>query len=322
MSYASAKYINIDAIPIIDIEPLRENHNAKETAKQILDAVENVGFFFIINHGIDDNLIESARTAARRFFASSSDKKNEIAMDKHHRGFLAIGQSKMYGDAKADLKESFIWGLEMTENDPRLNSNSFLVPNRWPAVDSEFKDEVYPYLEACNACGKDLFRAFAIAMNIPENSFNHSFDAPISRASLVYYPPQPPDLGNDQFGVAPHTDFGCLTLLCQDDVGGLQVRDKNGDWVTAHPVENTLVVNVGDLLQRWTNDRFRSTPHRVVNTSGKERYSLVAAIDPNFETLIDPNIVCKNTEQPKYEPIACGDYILRRFDSSFKYRNE
>ncbi len=321
MSYASAKHIDVGAIPIIDIEPLRNDCNAKETAKQILDAVESVGFFYIVNHGIDGNLIESARTAARRFFAYPFEQKNKIAMDEYHRGFLAIGQSKMYDDAKADLKESFIWGLKMDDGDPRLNADSFLVQNRWPDFDSEFKDQVYPYLEACNACGIDLFRAFAIAMGIPENSFNHSFDAPISRASLVYYPPQPPNLGDDQFGVAPHTDFGCLTLLCQDDIGGLQVQDKNSDWVTAHPIENTLVVNVGDLLQRWTNDRFRSTPHRVVNTSGKDRYSLVTAVDPNFETLIDPKVVCKKSEQPKYEPIACGDYILGRFDKSFKYRN-
>jgi len=320
MSYASAKHIDVGAIPIIDIEPLRKNYNANETAKQILDAVENVGFFYIVNHGIGNKLIENARTAARRFFSYTLEQKNQIAMNKHHRGFLAIGQSKMYGDAKADLKESFIWGLKIEDDDPRLNSNSFLVPNRWPDFDSAFKAQVYPYLEACNACGKDLFKAFAIAMDIPKNSFNHSFDAPISRASLVYYPPQPPILGADQFGVAPHTDFGCLTLLCQDDVGGLQVQHINGDWVTAHPIDNTLVANVGDLLQRWTNDRFRSTPHRVVNTSGKERYSLVAAVDPDFETLIDPSIVCKDSERPKYESIACGDYILDRFDKSFKYR--
>lgn len=321
MSYASAKYIDVGEIPIIDIDPLRQNSDATETAGKILDAVENIGFFYITNHGIENDLIENARNAAKRFFARSFERKNETAMNKHHRGFLALGESKMYGNAKADLKESFVWGLELEKNNPRLNSNSFLVTNRWPDFDSEFKDQVYPYLEACNACGKDLFRAFAIAMNIADDSFNHSFDAPISRASLVYYQPQPPELGDDQFGVAPHTDFGCLTLLCQDDVGGLQVQDKNGDWVTAHPIENTLVVNVGDLLQRWTNDRFRSTPHRVVNTSGRERYSLVAAIDPNFETVIDPKIVCEDSEQPKYEPIACGDYILGRFDESFKYRN-
>lgn len=322
MSYASAKHIDIGIIPVVDIEPLRKTGDAAQTAKKLLRAVENVGFFYVINHGIPKIAIDNARAAAQRFFDYPIDQKNEVAMDEHHRGFLAVGQSKMYDGANADLKESFVWGLELAATDPRLNSNPFLVANRWPAFDPDFKAEVYPYLEACNACGKDLFKAFATAMDIAAGSFNHSFDAPISRGSLVYYPPQPVALGDDQFGVAPHTDFGCLTLLCQDDVGGLQVQDSHGDWVTAHPMENTLVVNVGDLLQRWTNDRFRSTPHRVVNTSGRARYSLVAAVDPDFETVVDPSLVCEDNEESKYQATTCGEYILGRFDKSFAYRKK
>ena len=147
--------------------------------------------------------------------------------------------------------------------------------------------------------------------------FVRRFDKTVSRASIIYYPPQDAELGKQQFGVAPHTDYGCLTLLHQDMTGGLQVRNSRGEWVTALPIEGTLVVNVGDLLARWSNDRFRSNPHRVVNRSGVARYSMAMFIDPNFDTPIIPIV---EGDKPKYEPTTCGDYILSRYDDSFAYR--
>ena len=165
-----------------------------------------------------------------------------------------------------------------------------------------------------------MMRAFALGMEIPEDSFMKATNAPIARSSIIHYPPQLEDIGVEQFGAAPHTDYGCLTLLWQDQVGGLEVQTREGEWVTAHPIENTLVVNVGDLLTRWTNERFKSTTHRVVNRKGQERYSMVIAWDPNFDTVVDPSVVCKNGTQPLYPPVRCGDYVLSRFDSSFSYR--
>ena len=144
----------------------------------------------------------------------------------------------------------------------------------------------------------------------------------MSRASFVYYPPQPPTRGADQFGVGPHTDFGVLTVLGQDDVGGLQVQDVNGNWVAAPPLPGTLIVNVGDLLARWTNDAYRSTPHRVVNTSGKERLSLVLAYDPDPQTMIDPRAVFGQSVQTTHDPITCGDYLTWRFEKAFSYRKK
>lgn len=320
MAYASAKIIAASDIPVIDIGPLRSGQDIEGVGQQLLAAIKSVGFFYVSNHGVPESVITTARAAARRFFACPLERKNEIRINASHRGFLAVGQAKMHDKARVDLKESFVWGLELDPEHPLFGSNPFLVSNQWPACDPQLQDQVYPYLQECNACGKDLFKAFAVAMGLAPNSFIQHFDAPISRASLVYYPPQPPDMGDSQFGVAPHTDFGCLTILCQDDVGGLQVETAQGEWVTAHPIEGTLVVNVGDLLQRWSNDIFCSTPHRVVNTSGRERYSLVAAVDPNFETLIDPAIVCSDPSQAHYPPISCGEAILQRFQRAFKYR--
>ena len=128
-------------------------------------------------------------------------------------------------------------------------------------------------------------------------------------------------MGPDQFGVGPHTDFGVLTVLCQDDVGGLQVQDAGGEWVIAPTYDaGTLVVNVGDLLARWTNGFYRSTPHRVVNSSGKERLSLVLAYDPEPETMIDPRTLFGADVETQHEPMTCGDYLVWRFAKSFAYR--
>ena len=129
-------------------------------------------------------------------------------------------------------------------------------------------------------------------------------------------------MGTDQFGVAPHTDYGCLTLLWQDATGGLEVLNKQKEWVTAHPIEGTLVVNVGDLLARWTNDRFSSTAHRVINRSGHERYSMALFFDPDVDTLIDPTAVIGSDEESHYPPVTCGEHILSRYEAAFSYRKQ
>ena len=182
------------------------------------------------------------------------------------------------------------------------------------------RDCVYPYFEAASACAEDLLRGFALGAGLDPEHFIRLRDRPVSRGSLQYYPPQPDGAAADQFGVAPHTDFGVLTVLCQDEIGGLEIRQRNGEWAAMPPIPDTLVVNIGDLLERWSNGRYRSTVHRVINSSGRERLSLVLAYDPNFETLVDPQSFCGEGEAPRDEPITCGDYLLWRFRKAFSYR--
>ena len=221
-----------------------------------------------------------------------------------------------------DLKESFVWGLDLPDDHPSVTSeNLFLGRNQWPQYDPEFRESVYPFFLEGVECGKMLMRAFAMSMGMDSQTFIKKVNEPIARSSIIYYPPQSRELGQSQFGVAPHTDYGCLTLLWQDQVGGLEVLTNKNEWVTAHPIEGTIVVNVGDLLTRWTNNVFRSTPHRVINRQSCERYSMVIAWDPNFDTLIDPSMACADGETSLYPPTECGEYVLSRFDSSFSYRN-
>ena len=143
----------------------------------------------------------------------------------------------------------------------------------------------------------------------------------LARGSIIYYPPQPPDLGASQFGVSAHTDYGCLTILSQDSNGGLQVRNRAGEWIAAPPIPGTFVINIGDLLARWTNDVFTSTPHRVINASGRPRYSIAVFFDPDYDTPIEALPACvKPGTAPAYPPVSCGDYIVGRFDKAFAYR--
>ena len=308
-----------DRVPVVDIGPLRDGSNAGAVADRLYRASSEIGFIYISNHGIDPALAAAAREAAMRFFRLPENIKRKVVMGPTHRGFIPIGDSTMYEGARPDLKETFVWGFEPADADAAAPGNRFRCPNTWPDSVPELKDVTLPYFHAVHTLAVDLMHAFAAGLGLPADTFVQTAEYPISRGSYVYYPPQTADADEQQFGVGAHTDFGVLTILNQDNVGGLQVQALDGRWIDAPPVPGTLVVNVGDLLARWTNDRYRSTPHRVINRSGRERLSLVVAYDPDYETLVDPAVACRAGEAPKYEPIRCGDYLQWRFSRSFRY---
>ena len=319
---ARAEPIDAGEVPVIDIAPLRNGTDPAGVGAALARAAAQVGFLYVRNHGVDAEIIERARCAGIEFFRLPDEAKREAGTNRFHHGYLKPGSTKMYDDARLDLKESFNWGIELDDDAGARTEagNPLLGPNVWPAGMPELKASVYPYFEAASACAEDLLRGFALGAGLGAEDFIRFRDRPVSRGSLQYYPPQPDGAGEDQFGVAPHTDFGVLTVLCQDAVGGLEIRQRNGEWAAMPPIPGTLVVNIGDLLQRWSNRRYRSTVHRVINSSGRERLSLVLAYDPNFETVVDPRAFCAAGETPRDEPITCGDYLLWRFRKAFSYR--
>jgi len=322
VSYASAQAIDADRIPVIDMEPLAVGDPMAVAAvgKALLDAARNIGFFYVRNHGVPEPLIDRAYALSRRFFALPAETKQRVRINAIHRGFLAIGAARMYEAARVDLKESFIWGPELGLDDPDVAAGKPLMgPNQWPPELPELAAGLTDYSDAAMECARRLLRGFAVSLDLDADFFGERFAKPLARCSLIYYPPQPPDSGTDQFGVAPHTDYGGLTLLSQDDTGGLQVRTRSGDWVTAVPIPGTFVVNIGDLMARWTNDRFVSTPHRVVNSSGRARYSMALFFDPAFDTVIDPRDL-RPAGAALYPAATCGEYIVSRFNKAFTYR--
>ncbi|MGI9317697.1 MAG: isopenicillin N synthase family dioxygenase [bacterium] len=320
MTYATVENLTPDQIPVIDIETLFSDHpDYAGVGAALKQAAEVVGFFYVRGHCIQPKLVESTFELSKQFFALPQQQKLSVRAEGYHRGLLPLGDAKMEGQANSDLKESFIWGVDFDHDNPEFAAgNELMPPNRWPAFLPEMRNTLGEYMRAAHDCGIQLLRAIAASLEIERDYFVGRFERPISRGSLIHYPPQPPTMGKDQFGVSPHTDYGTMTLLAQDSTGGLRVKGVEGNWLTAHPIEGTIVVNVGDLLARWSNDRFRSTPHSVVNASGKERYSIAIALDPDWDTLIRP--VVTEGESSHYGDVLCGDYIRGRFDRSFSYR--
>lgn len=319
MAYARSRPITDSEVPVIDIAALRDGSDVAGVGTKLAWAASEVGFIYVANHGVAQFLIDNARAAALEFFRTPRECKREVATNRHHHGWLAPGETVMSDDARVDLKESFNFGLEYDDLD-RGEANPLLGPNEWPVRMPGFRVAVQPWFDAASACAVDILRGFAVAAGLPADAFVARTDRPVSRGSLQYYPPQPEELGEEQFGVASHTDFGMLTVLGQDAIGGLQLQNLAGEWLAVPPIEGTLVINVGDLLARWSNGRYRSTPHRVINASGRERLSLVLAYDPNFETVVDPAMFVTDAEPAREPATTVGEYLVWRFGKAFAYR--
>ena len=321
MPYAPARQMQGEEIPVIDIAGLRDGSDVEGVGRRLAWAASEVGFIYVSNHGVPQTVIDTARSAGLAFFRAPREVKEQARTNEHHHGWLAPGQTVMYDGARVDLKESFNFGLEpVPAPEPGGGSNPLLGPNRWPPTMPGLRSGVMPWFEHASACAVDILRGFAAAAGLPLDTFTARSDRPVSRGSLQYYPPQAEELGEEQFGVGAHTDFGMLTVLGQDAVGGLQLQDLAGEWLAVPPIEGTLVINVGDLLARWSNDRYRSTPHRVINSSGRERLSLVLAYDPNFETAVEPALFTAPGETPRHDPTTVGEYLVWRFRKAFAYR--
>ncbi len=319
MNYAQARRFDGDLIPVIDITSLRDGSDPRSVGQALHAASSGLGFIYIKGHGITDAVIETARETALTFFRSDVSDKESVQVSSRHRGWLGQGGARMQDDAKADLKESFIWGYQDARGEVP-EDHALRGPNRWPAFLPQMQADAMAYFHHAHEVAHHLMRGFALGLGLDPAFFLRSCGRPLSRASFVYYPPQPEEMGCEQFGVGPHTDFGVLTVLCQDSIGGLQVQDINGEWIEAPPVEGSLIVNVGDLLARWTDQAYTSTPHRVVNSSGKERLSLVLAFDPDPETMIDAREIYGPAHEPQEPPMTCGDYLVWRFEKAFSYR--
>jgi isopenicillin N synthase-like dioxygenase len=310
-----------DELPVLDLTPLQTGATLGPLARELRRACETIGFFYVQNHGVAQSIVDDVFAATKRYFALPFEVRMQTVMDERfRRGFMRQGINQHPG-YEADLKESYEFGLDLPLTDPDVAAGLPLHgPNRWPADMPWLRAAAEAYFDATLALGKRLLRVFAISLDMPEDHFLQYTRKPMVQSRLFHYFPQTVS-DEKQLGVAPHTDYGMITLLTQDPNGGLELRKRDGEWVAAPFVEGTFVINLGDLFKVWTNDVYVSNLHRVVNRTGRERYSIPTFFNLDYRALVECLPTCRSaTNPPKYAPITSGDYLVSRFRDVQKYR--
>ncbi|MCB1494984.1 MAG: isopenicillin N synthase family oxygenase [Bauldia sp.] len=308
-----------DTLPVVDLTP---GPGADERiAGEIGQAARGVGFFFVTGHGIPTTLIDEVFGESARFFALDLEEKEKrsIRTSPHNRGYVAMQGESLDPSMPADLKEAFNIGLDLSPDDPRVIAGEpFRGVNLWPDLPG-WRDTMLTYFDAVWSVGRRLHRGVAIDLGLAPDFFEDKLDQPMATLRLLHYPTQPVSAAEGQIGAGAHTDYGDVTLLLTDDVGGLEVRTRRGEWITVPPRPGTFVCNIGDCLMRWTNDLYVSTPHRVVNR-GDDRYSVAFFLDPNPDATIACLPTCVPDGEPaRYPPISGADYLMDRLARTYDF---
>ncbi|PLB50347.1 2OG-Fe(II) oxygenase family oxidoreductase [Aspergillus steynii IBT 23096] len=337
---SSLQSADANEIPIIDLSRLRSPllKERKKLAGQIYDACTNVGFFYIKNHGIPEDLISELHSVTRRFFSLSDDQKMKyyVGKSKKYRGYMPLYSEQPTGSEVDDpteqksmgaLSESFDIGYEIAgdaQRDPNdaLPTDTFSLygDNQWPG------DELVPglretylryFAQALDLC-RSMMRIFALALDLEEGFFDDKLKYPGATSRMLHYPPQPVE-GAVVEGLGAHTDYECFTILSQDQVPALQIHSNTRQgWILAPPIPGTLVVNISDCLSIWTNKKFKSTIHRVTNLTGQERYTIPFFFGVDYDTTVSVLPNCISQERPACsEPFKVGEFVRQQLGKAY-----
>ncbi|MCY3768197.1 MAG: hypothetical protein OXG56_02340 [Gammaproteobacteria bacterium] len=303
-------------LPVIDLEPLLQDPRNRPCIGALDRACRDPGFFYVKNHGVESGLVDALYRQAKLFFARPQEEKNRVMIDACMRGYLPPGYRSYEGEARAGTshQEGFWIGHERQDHpDHPLEG-----PNQWPGEHLELKSAMLAYLQAVEGLSRVLARAFASALGLGPGDLIPLFDNPTSRLKLNHYPPQDNPAKENEIGVVPHCDSGAFTILWQDHHGGLEIQKKDGHWAGAPPVEGTFVVNLGHIMQVWSNHRFSSTPHRVINRGGNDRYSIPFFVNPNPMVRIRPLVPDGAASSGSF---MYGEYQLDQWRRTFPIAN-
>ena len=278
-------------VRVVDIGPLLEGGNPQRVADEIGLACRECGFFYVTGHGVDQGLQQRLEALSRQFFAQPLDAKMAIRMElggPAWRGYFPVGQELTSG--KPDLKEGLYFGAELSEDHPLVRVRAPLHGrNLFPPGMPEFRDVVLAYIDAMTSLGHTLMAGVALSLGLERTYFAERYTTdPLILFRIFNYPPdRSVDAPEPQWGVGEHTDYGLLTILKQDDAGGLEVKSQ-AQWILAPPIPDTFICNIGDMLDRMTGGLYRSTPHRVRNVARRDRLSFPFFFDPNVAARIQP----------------------------------
>lgn len=312
------------SIPVIDLglEP-------GAIARQVHRACRQTGFFYVANHGVPADLVAGQFAAARAFFDLPLDAKTALHMKRSPStaGYEPIGGQQLDSQdattdaAPPDLKESFYSAMELPDDHPwAVKRIRGFGHNQWPALDG-FREQTLAYHGAVRALGDRVLSYLALSLDLDADWFAPFYDMPSGMLRMIKYPPQPAGSAYNQIGAGAHTDWGGITLLAQDAAGGLEVQNVAGDWIEATPIPDTFVVNLGDLMARWTNGIYTSNMHRVKNNvSGRDRYSLPYFHSPRPDATISPIPTCVDDAHPRrFADCTCAEHMGEMFRRSYGY---
>ncbi|HTR38178.1 MAG TPA: 2-oxoglutarate and iron-dependent oxygenase domain-containing protein [Bryobacteraceae bacterium] len=306
-------------LPIVDVSGLNavDPADRRAAAERLGDAARHFGFFYVVGHGVAPALMHRLTAHAGAFFALPPDEKMRwyIGKSRHHKGYVPEGEEVLYSGAR-DRKEAFDLGLDLAPDDPEVQRGTpMLGPNVWPDL-PDFAADVGAYYEAVFRFSKVLFRGFALALSLEESYFDAFVTKPPSQLRLIHYTYNPAAV--DAQGIGAHTDYECFTILLAT-APGLEVMNGAGVWIDAPPVEGAFVVNIGDLMEIWTNGEFVATSHRVRRVS-QERYSFPLFCACDYHTRVEPLPALVTPERPSaYASVVAGEHLFAQTAQSFTY---
>ena len=315
-------------IPVLDIGPYLAGDPCATAplARAVARTCEDTGFLVIANHGIPSRLVEDTFAVAAHFFARPETEKLALKIGKYNIGYLPFGgqvvrHSPVNQNTRPNFSESFYITRDRAPDHPDIVEEKPLVGlNRWPSDMPEFRAATTAYYAAMEAMTTRLVPIVAMALDLPADYFAEAFAEPNCTIRLIHYPTHPnPD--ENEFGFAPHTDNNFLTFLAQSKLPGLEVRTAEGEWIRPPAVPGTFVVNTGAMLARYSNDRFRATPHRVINRSVASRYAIPFFLGPNHDAMVRCVPTCIGPDNPpRYEPTTYGAFTQRLLTLNFAHR--
>ncbi len=312
-------------VPIIDVGPLLADAPGalEQAARAFKRACTEIGFFFIVNHGLDPALVERSFAASRELFALPADAKLAVRMNEHQCGFQpskVAMQTTGLGDGsavKANANEAFKYTHDLPPGHPdHRGTKRFIGHNRWPEGLSEASHAVLQdYLETFDALGRRLLPMVAVALGVTPDHFDAAFAETSSVVRLAWYPVLPVD--EDQFGSRPHTDMSFLTMIPPATAPGLQILLRDGTWIDQPHVPGGIVVNTGMALRRWANDRLIATPHRVLASKTGDRFSNIFFFYPSVDAVMTP--IAAPETAPKHAPITFSQHHAQYATANFAY---
>jgi len=317
---------SFEAIPIIDIGPLViPNNNSKslrKTVNEIRDACKNIGFFYIKNHQIPKDHLSVLIPLVQEFFNLPLEEKMKIHISKSDifRGYTPLG--KELTNEKFDWHECVDFGLDLEPSHPEVIEGKKLVgPNQWPENQHNFRKVLEKHWDLMIILGRIITEGLAISLGLSKKYFSPFMSKSHSYMRISNYPPyekkQEENIGD---GIGAHIDYGFLTILLQNNIGGLEIKNSNNEWIKAPIIPGTFLINIGHMIQRWTNDYYKATIHRVIPPKNETRCSLPFFFEPDFDTVVAPiNKFYSADNLPRYKPIHFGDYLERTFETSYTY---